>query len=62
MTCKSAFSCKVLMAELTLEWLLSCVYPKVTSKIAILSKGPMAELTLQWLLSCVYPAGNWARD
>ena len=51
MTCKRAFSRKVLMAELTLEWLLSCVYGQVTSKIAISSKGLMAELTLEWLLS-----------
>ena len=47
--------CEVLMAELTLEWLLSCVYPKMKCKSAFLCKALRAKLTLEWLLSCVYP-------
>ena len=38
---------------ITYWWLLSCVYPKMTSKSATLSKALVTELTLEWLLSCV---------
>ena len=48
-------SVEPLWAELTLEWLFSCVYPKMTCKSAFLCKVLMAELTREWFFSCVYP-------
>ena len=53
MAIKIGLISKVFVAELALEWLLSCVNAKVMCKIAFLCKVLTAELTLEWLLSCV---------